>query len=71
MYDAKKLEHMKEEKVNHYNKIKREYIDSKIKHISTNWLSFGQRVDTINAYRDLIGVFYGKKSKLAQAAGKT
>ena len=59
IFDGHKREKMNQNIVTQYFKDEKDYVNSKIPHISTNWCNFTNGIQVINAYRDLLGVFYG------------
>lgn len=47
-----------------YEKRRLQYVNKVIPSISTNWCSFGQKVETINAFRDMCSAYFGKLTPL-------
>ena len=59
IYDGHKREKMNQNIVSQYFKDEKDYVNQKIPHISTNWCNFTNGIEVVNAYRDLLGVFFG------------
>ena len=64
MSDAHKREKMSEGVPEKYDAARLKYVNDNIPRICSNWCSFGQKVETINAYRDLMGAYFGSLTPL-------
>ena len=62
--DPHKVEKMKGDTHEKYVKHRSRYINTKIPQICTNWCNFGQKVDTIEAYKALCSAHFGKLTPL-------
>jgi hypothetical protein len=47
-----------------YERRRLQYVNKVIPSISSYWCSFGQKVETINAFRDMCSAYFGKLTPL-------